>query len=530
MNRRDFLKSAAIAGASTLAAPRIAGAQGAKVLRFIPQSDPTVLDPIWTTAYVTRNHGYLVFDTLFGLDGSFKPSPQMASGMTVENDGKLVRIVLRDGLKWHDGERVLARDCVASIQRWGKRDAFGQTLLATTDELSAPDDKTIQFRLKKPFALLPDALGKSASNFPAMMPERLAKTDAFTQVTEMVGSGPYRYKKDERVVGSLSVYEKFADYQPRQDGKTEWTAGPKIAHFDRVEWRWIPDAATAGAALQRGEVDWWENPTQDLIPLLKRDRNLTIEIPDPTGQIACMRLNHLIPPFDNPAIRRAMLKAVRQSDYMAAVVGDDPAMYHTPCGYFTPGTPMASAAGLDVFSDAPDYAAIRKEIQAAGYNGEKVVVMAPTDFPILKALADVGADTMQKAGLNVDYQAMDWGTVVQRRSKKDPTAQGGWNVFHTFWAGLDQFTPAGHVFLRGQGPETGAMGWPSSPKIEALRTEWFDAPDNAAQKRLCDDIQRQALLDVPYVPLGQNFYNTAYSTKITGVLKGFVIFWNVRPV
>ena len=531
MNRRDFIKTAAsaVAGGSALAAPRIAAAQGTRVLRFIPQSDPTVLDPIWTTAYVTRNHGYLVFDTLFGLDGQFKPSPQMAEGMTVEDDGKRVRITLRDGLKWHDGERVLARDCVASIARWGKRDPFGQTLMATTDELSAPDDRTIQFRLKKPFALLPDALGKSASNFPAMMPERLASTDAFTQVTEMVGSGPYRYKKDERVVGALTVYERFADYKPREGGTPDWTAGPKVAHYDRVEWRWIPDSATAAAALQQGEVDWWENPVQDLVPLLKADRGLTVKVPDPTGQVGCMRLNHLVPPFDNPAIRRAVIKAVKQRDFMNAVIGEDPAMYHTPCGYFTPGTPMASTAGLDVFSDAPDYDAAKKEIEAAGYKGEKVVLLAPTDFPILKALADVGADTLKRAGLDVDYQAMDWGSVVQRRSKKEPIDQGGWSVFHTFWAGLDQFTPAGHVFLRGQGPETGTMGWPASPEIETLRRAWFDAPDTAAQKAICADMQRQAFIDVPYIPLGQNFYNTAYSKKVTGVLEGFVMFWNVRP-
>ena len=527
MKRRDFLATAA--GAAALAMPRVSAAQGARVLKFIPQSDPTVLDPIWTTAYVTRNHGFLVFDTLFGIDHAFKASPQMAEGLTVENDGKLVRIKLRDGLMWHDGERVLARDCVASIERWGKRDPFGQTLLATTDELTAADDRTIQFRLKKSFALLPDALGKCASNFPAMMPERLAKTDAFTQVPEMVGSGPFRYKKDERVVGSLTVYEKFAGYKPRESGTADWTSGPKVAHYDRVEWHWIPDAATAAAALQQGEVDWWENPVQDLAPLLKANRGLTVQAPDPTGQIACMRLNHLVPPFDNPAIRRAMLKVVNQQDFMNAVVGADPSMYHTPAGYFTPGTPMASAAGLDVFSGAPDYAAVRKEIEAAGYKGETVALLAPTDFPILKALADVGADAMKQAGLNVDYQAMDWGSVVQRRAKKGPVSEGGWSVFHTFWAGLDQFTPAGHVFLRGQGPERGTMGWPTSPRIEALRDAWFDAGDEAAQKAICEDMQKQALIDVPYVPLGQNFYNTAFSKKITGVLQGFVMFWNVRP-
>jgi peptide/nickel transport system substrate-binding protein len=525
IQRRSLLAGAAAAG-GLLAMPSIGRAQGKSVLKFVPQSDVTILDPIWTTAYVTRNHGFLVFDQLYGIDAAYKAQPQMVEGHTVDADGKLWKLTLRDGLMFHDGSKVLARDCVASIARWGKRDPFGQTLMLMTDELSAPDDKTIQFRLKAPFPLLPDALGKPGSNFCAIMPERLARTDAFTQVTEMVGSGPFRFKADERVVGSQVIYEKFAGYKPRDSGKAEWTSGPKIAHFDRVEWHVIPDQATAAAALQTGEVDWWENPTSDMLPLL-RGAKLTVTILEPTGQMACMRLNELNPPFDNPAIRRALLKAVSQRDYMDAVAGTDPTMSHIPAGIFCPGTPMASDAGLDVFTSPRDYDAVKKEIAAAGYKGEKVVLLAPTDFPILKAMADVGADVMQKAGLNVDYQAMDWGTVVQRRAKKDPTDKGGWSVFHTFWQGLDQSNPVGHVFLRGNG-EAGMMGWPSSPKIEQLRQQWIAAPDLAAQQDIARQLQLQALTDVPYVPLGQNFYDTAYRPDITGMPTGFVMFWGVH--
>jgi peptide/nickel transport system substrate-binding protein len=528
MKRRTFLAGSAATIGASLAAPSIGSAQGARVLKFIPQSDVTVLDPIWTTAYVTRNHGYLVFDTLFGLDSSFKPSPQMAEGMSVENDGKLVQIKLRDGMKWHDGTPVLARDCTASIARWGKRDTFGQTLMAFTDELSAPDDKTIQFRLKQPFPLLPDALGKFATAFPAMMPERLAKTDPFTQITEMVGSGPYRFKADERVPGSLVVYERFADYKPREGGTPDWTAGPKIAHFDRVEWHVIPDSGTASAALQSGEVDWWENPTQDLANLLKTFKDITVEVPDPTGQIATMRLNHLTEPFNNPLVRRAVLHAVNQTDFMEAVVGDEPSMYHVPTGVFCPGTPMASTAGLDVFRTNDNLDAAKKMLAESGYKGERCVLMAPTDFPILKALADVGGDLMKRIGINVDYQAMDWGSVVTRRSKKDPLDKGGWSVFHTFWGGTDQFNPIGHAFLRAQGPATGLFGWPTSPKLEELRDQWIAAKDVGEQKKIAEQMQLQAFVDVPYIPLGQNFYNTAYRKNISGVLKGFVMFWNVR--
>jgi peptide/nickel transport system substrate-binding protein len=525
MRRRKFFA----ATAATLAAPRIARAQDNRVLKFVPQSDVAVLDPIWTTAYVTRNHGYMIFDTLFGTDGAFTASPQMAAGLTSENDGKLVRITLRDGLKFHDGTPVLARDCAASIRRWSKRDTFGQTLMAATDDLTAPDDETIQFRLNKPFPLLPDALGKSPTNFPAMMPERLARTDAFTQITEMTGSGPYRFNAKERVPGSLLVYERFADYVPRPGGTPDWTAGPKVVHFDRVEWHVIPDASTALAALQTNEVDWWENPTNDLLPILRKASGVKVAIQDPTGLMGCMRLNHLVAPFNNPAIRRALLNAIDQSDFCIASSGDDPAMWHVPTGLFCPASPMATELGLEVFAGRRDYDSVRKEIVAAGYKGEKTVVLAPTDFPLLKAMADVCADTLQKIGLNVDYQAMDWGTVVQRRAKKEPTDQGGWSVFNTFWSGLDQFNPVGHVFLRGMGEGTGAApGWPSSPRIEELRQQWLDTSDLATQKTLAAELQHQALIDVPYVPLGQELQATAYRTSLTGVLNGFVLFWNVR--
>ncbi len=525
MKRRTFLQAAA-----ALAAPQIARAEGSRILKFIPQSDVTVLDPIWTTAYVTRNHGYIIFDTLYGTDGNLTPSPQMVASDAVEDDGRRVTLKLRDGLKFHDGEPVLARDCVASIQRWAKRDAFGQTLIGLTDELTAADDKTIVFRLKKPFALLQTALGKSPTNFCAMMPERLAKTDAFTQVTEMVGSGPYKFVAGERVPGHLLVYERFADYKPRESGVSDWTAGPKIANFDRVEWHVIQDPSTAAAALERNEVDWWENPTNDLLPLLRKNGHIKAEVQDPTGLMGCMRLNHLTAPFNNPGVRRALLKAISQEDFAIAVAGDDPKMSHVPTGLFCPNTPMATQAGLEVFTSERDYDAAKKEMAAAGYKGEKVVLLAPTDFPILKALADVCADAMTKAGLNVDYQAMDWGTVVQRRAKKDPTDQGGWSVFSTFWAGLDQYNPVGHVFLRGTGEKGGVPGWPSSPRIEELRLQWLDAPDVAAQKRIAEALQIQALQDVPYVPVGQVLAATAYRDTITGVPNGFAMFWNVKRV
>ncbi|MCJ2054178.1 ABC transporter substrate-binding protein [Methylobacterium sp. J-070] len=520
LNRRTFV---ALSGAA-LAAPALAQGTAARTLKFIPQADLTVLDPIWTTAYVTRNHGLAVFDTLYGTDATYAAQPQMVAGHTVEDDGKLWRLTLRPGLTFHDGSPVLARDCVASIARWGKRDAMGQTLMAYTDELTAPDDRTIQFRLKKPFALLPDALGKVGSSICAIMPERLSKTDPFTQVTEMVGSGPFRFKADERVVGAKVVYERFAGYVPREGGAPQWTSGPKRAFVDRVEWTIIPDQATAASAMQTGEMDWWEQPPADLVPTLG---GLTTRITDPTGLIGCLRMNQLQPPFDNPAIRQVLLKVVDQTDFMQAVTGTDPKLIHVPTGFFCPGLPMASDAGLGALTAKRDYDAAKKALAAAGYKGEKIVLMGASDFPSLKALADVAADMLSRAGFNVDYQVMDWGSVVQRRAKKDPIAQGGWSAFCTFWAGLDQANPAVSAFLRGTG-QSAAIGWPTSAAIERLRDQWLDAPDTAARKALADDLQTQAFADLPYLPLGQYFNQTSYRPSLTGVLDGVPVFWNVK--
>jgi peptide/nickel transport system substrate-binding protein len=526
VKRRTLLQVGTAALAVGLARPAVVRAAGTRVLRFIPQADLAVLDPVWTTAYVTRNHGMMVFDTLYGTDASFQPQPQMVEGATTSADGKEWNLTLRDGLKFHDNSPVLARDCVASIQRWGKRDAFGQALMAATDELSAPDDKTIRFRMKQPFPLLPTALGKVAVAMCPMMPERLAKTDPFTQVAEMVGSGPFRFKADERVPGAKVVYERFEGYVPRSGGSAEWTSGPKVAHFDRVEWNVIPDAATAMGALQAGEADWWEQPTFDLLPLLSKTSNLAIETLDPTGFPSMIRFNQLFPPFDNAAIRRALLGAVDQADFMTAVAGTDPSGWKDKVGYFPPGSPLASDVGMQVLEGPRDYDQVKKDLIAAGYKGEKIVVMVASDFPVLNAMGLVGVDMLQKAGMNVDVQETDWGSVVQRRASRKPPSEGGWSVFFTSFSGLDQFTPAGHLGLRGNGTD-GWFGWPTEPKLEALRAAWFAAPDVAAQKTIAEQIQAEAFESVPYLPIGEYLQPTAHSKEISGLLKGMPIFWNV---
>ncbi|MDO9708609.1 ABC transporter substrate-binding protein [Paracraurococcus lichenis] len=526
MRRRSLLASLG----ATMAAPRLAAAQGAagrRVLRFVPQADLALLDPIHSVAFVTRNHALMVYDTLYGWDAALKPRPQMADGMPlVEDEGKRATITLREGLKFHDGEPVRARDCVASIRRWATRDAFGQALWAATEDLSAADDRRIVFRLKKPFPLLPDALAKVGTHLCAIMPERHASLPSSQPVPEIIGSGPFRYVANERVPGSRNVYERNPDYRPREEAPS-YLAGGKAVHFDRVEWLTIPDGATASAALQRGEVDWWELPAIDLVRPLQRTRGIKVDILDPNGSIGFLRFNCLHPPFDNPVIRRAILRGTSQVDAMTAAAGDDRKYWHVPYGFFAPGSVMASEEGLDAFRTPLDSAATQRALAEAGYKGERVNLLAATDFPVINAMSEVCGDMLRRAGVNLDYVATDWGTVTQRILKQDPPAQGGWNMMVSWTAGSAQVNPAANNLIRGHG--RGAIfGWPTIPKLEELRNAWFDAADEAAQARIGREMQRVAFEEVPYVPLGQFFSPTALRSDLEGMLQGVALFYGIR--
>ncbi|MDJ0388002.1 ABC transporter substrate-binding protein [Roseomonas sp. E05] len=527
MHRRTLLASAA--AAAVLPRPSLAQPASARVLKYVPQADLTITDPVLTTAYITRTHGLMIWDQLYGLDADLKPQPQMVEGHTVEDDGRRWTFRLREGLVFHDGEPVRGRDCIASIRRWAQRDALGQALMARLDEMSAPDDRSFVIRLKRPYGAMLDALAKVGPPALLIMPERLAATDASKPIPEIIGSGPFRWKGDERVVGARVVYEKFDRYRPRESGTPSWAAGPKRVFFDRVEWQVMPDPGTATAALQNGEVDWWENPPNDLLPILEGSRDIVTQRATPLGTMGTGIFNHLHPPFDNPAIRRAVLGAVNQQDYMIAAAGTDPDLYNVPVGIFTPDTPMATRASLDVFGTPPGLERSRQALQEAGYKGERVILMSPSDQPVLAALGEVCNDMLKQLGMNVEFVVSDWGTLVQRRAIKKPPAEGGWNMFNTTWAGLDMINPVVTQVLRSGGPDSAFFGWPDIPRIEALREQWLDAPDLTAQQNVAREIQAVAMREVPFLPLGQYFYKTAYRKRLKDVVDGLFVFWNVRP-
>jgi peptide/nickel transport system substrate-binding protein len=402
---------------------------------------------------------------------------------------------------------------------------MGSALMARTEEVSATSDKVIRFRLKRAFPLLRDAL---AQVYCAIMPERLATTDAMTQLKEVVGSGPVRFVASERIPGQRVVYEKNEKYVPRKDGVPSFNAGPKIVYVVRVVWNFIPDPATALAALTQGEIDWWENPSIDLVPVLKQTKDITVTVKDRTGEIGCLRFNHLYPPFDNPAICRVVTEAIDQKEVMEAVAGADPSLIRTDVGLFVPGTPMASTVGVGITRGPKDYEKLKRDLAAAGYKGEKVVILAASTIPGIWAEAQVASDTLKKIGLNTDFQALEWGTVVQRRASQEPIDKGGWNIFYTYLGGFSNISPASNISIQSSGKAGSWFGWPSDPKMESLREAWFDAPDLAAQKKIAEEMQVEFWQNPPQAPLGMYDQPTAFHNYLTDVRDGWPQFYGVK--
>jgi peptide/nickel transport system substrate-binding protein len=358
------------------------------------------------------------------------------------------------------------------------------------------------------------------------MPERVAKTDPFKQITEYVGSGPMRFVKDEWVPGAKATFEKFAGYVPRQE-PASWLAGGKVIMVDRIEWIIMPDPATASAALQNGEIDWWESPLPDLVPVLRKNPNIKVEIADPLGNIGSFRMNHLYPPFNDVRARRAILMAMSQEDYMRAVVGDDTDLWRPLPGFFTPGTPLYSEEGGDILKGPRNLDAAKKLLAESGYSGEPVTCLVAQDISITKAQGDVTVDLLKRLGMNVDFAALDWGTVGARRAQKTPPGQGGWQMFHTWHAGADCISPAPYNAVRANGDKAW-FGWPNGPEVEAEIAAWFDAKSLDEEKAAIKRVNKAALDFVVYAPTGFFLSYQAWRKNISGVVKGpLPFFWGV---
>jgi len=521
---KALLASVAMAGAMSLAGPPAAQAQ--QTLRVVMHSDLKILDPIWTTAYIVRNHGYLVWDTLFAMDEKFDVKPQMVDTWKVSDDKLVYTFTLRDGLEWHDGKPVTAEDCIASIKRWGAKDSMGQKLLGVTAELKAVDAKTFTLVLKEPYGLVLQSLGKPSSNVPFMMPASVAATDPNTQIkaTDVIGSGPFIFRGNEWKPGEKVVYVKNPKYKPRNEPPSG-LAGGKVVKIDRVEWIVMADVQTATNALIAGEIDMIESPGHDLLPILAKEKSVRLFNSNPTGNQYTFRFNVLHKPFDNPKIRHAALVAMSQEPFLQAVIGD--AQWYKTCkAMFICGTPLESMAGMDgvLNGDAAKAAQLLKD---AGYDGTPIVLMQSTDLQVLTNLAPVAKAQLEKAGFKVDMQSMDWQTLVSRRAKKDPLGSGGWSAFLTSWVAADILNPVMAGFFN-SACDKAMFGWPCDEQIEKLRDQFSKETDPAKHKAIVEAIQKRWTEYPTHVHLGQWYSPFALSTKVEGNLVAPVtVFWNI---
>jgi len=528
-SRRKLLKLAL--GAAPLALTLADGssavaASGKKILTAVMHSDLRIIDPGFTTAYITRDHGYMIFDTLLATDSSFKVQPQMAD-WKVSDDKLTYTFTLRDGLKWHDGTPVTAEDCVASLKRWGRKDNMGQKLMDFTASIEAADAKTIVLKLKEPYGLVLESIGKPSSYVPFMMPKRLAETPDGQQIPEQIGSGPFKFVKAEFQPGVKAVYEKNPAYVPRKEPPS-WTSGGKVAKVDRVEWITMPDAQTAVNALQSGDIDFMEAPPFDLLPVLESNSELKVETLNKFGFQTLGRMNFLLPPFDNVKVRRAALLAMNQKDVLDALVGNS--KYYQACGaFFVCGTPLATEVGANALIKGGSIEEAKKALAESGYDGRPIVIMAPGDVVSLKAQPVVAAQLLRQAGFKVDLQATDWQTVVSRRASQKPVSEGGWNMFFTNWVAADVMNPVVNLSIGGRGKNGGWFGWAEDAKIEQLKDKFARSSSPEEQKKIAAELQQEAYDQVIYIPLGQFLAPSAWRKSLSGVLDGPAtpIFWNV---
>lgn len=495
--RRFVVSLAALAtlGVATLAG---ASAASAQTLKVVMHSDVKALDPIWSGAYITRNHGYMLYDTLFAIDENLKIQPQMVDSWTTSDDGLTWTFKLRDGLEWHDGTPVTAEDCIASLKRWSARDAMGQKLALSLQEYKIVDPKTFQIVLKEKFGPLIEALGKPSVVVPFMMPKKMAEVDAFKQIDDYIGSGPFIFKKDEWKPGEKLVYVKNPKYKPRSEPMSG-LAGGKVVNLDRVEWVWIPDAETQLNALLNGEIDMIEGVSYDHLGILEKDKNIKLIRGKASNQYV-FRMNWLQPPFNNEKVRQAASYALSQDEFLQAGIGDK--RYYRVCkAMFTCDSPLASTAGMDGLVEG-NVAKARELLKEAGYDGTVVVMPQPTDLGVIKQIAPVAKAQLEKAGFKVEVQPMDWQSMVARLAKKGPPSEGGWNAFGTSWVQLDILDPLMTPFLTAT-CDKARSGWPCDEALEKLRDKFVKATTEAEKKAVAEEVQRHAMKVVTHVPLGE---------------------------
>ena len=495
------------------------------VLRVSPHADLKVVDPHATTATITIMHALLIYDMLYGWDENLQPKPQMVGSETISPDKLTYTFTLRDGLKFHDGSPVTTRDVLASLRRWEQRDSMGLKLAEFSGEMKAIDERTFAIVLKKPFPFVEMALGAVTGQVPVIMREKEAQTDPFQNVTETIGSGPFRFVRSEWLPGAKIVYEKNPDYVPRGE-PASGHAGGKVVKVDRVEFVILPDPTTKSVALQTGEVDLLDQLPHDQVAILEKSKDVVVGEISTLGNYGIIRPNSLYPPFNNVKAREALALLVNQPDYMAAAFGDQ--RFWRQCwSYFVCDSANGTEAGSQAYHQQ-NLARAKELLKEAGYNGEKIVMLSTHEIPSIGALGDVTAANLKSAGFNVEVVETDWGTLVSRRSSKSPPDQGGWNIFHTTVGGAGMSSPITNFGTDESCGGKNWFGWPCDEEAERLRGTYIEAPDEVSQGKALEALHARLWQALPMIPVGQYRQPFAWRKNVTGLLKANVIaFWNV---
>ncbi len=502
-----------------------ASAAAPTTLRVVMHSPLIALDPIASSAYITRDHGYLIYDTLFAIDAKGAIQPQMVEHWSVSEDRLSWEFTLRSGLLFHDAQRVTSDDVIASLKRWAGRDVLGQRLFRDVREIVAIDQQTFRIRLSTPSGLVLDALARPSSHPPFIMPARIAQSPPHVPITEFVGSGPFIFKADEFDPAALAVYVRFGRYRPRAEPASA-LAGGKVAKVDRIEWRVMEDPALAARALAAGEIDLIEQPSPALIAELASVSGINLFRQNPLGNQYALRFNSLNKPLNDPRVRRAVLLALDQKALLQAVQGD--LGEYRPCkALFVCQTPLASEDGFDEVLEGRHELA-RQLLEEAGYDGTPIILLHATDLKILAGLAPEAKSQLERAGFKVDVQSMTWQELVARRNVRGAGAQNGWHAFFTSWAAADVTHPVGTAFLNAN-CEQSILGWPCDPALEKLREAFAAELDATRRMAIVRRIQERFAESPTHVHLGQWFRPMAVRSNIDGVVEAPVpIFWNIE--
>jgi len=498
MDRRGVVTAAVALALSALVLPTAHAQSEASsaVLRVVPMSNLTILDPVWTTAYVTQAHGYMIYDTLFGTDAKGAIKPQMVESWSASPDQKVWTFTLRDGLEFHDGAPVTSEDVIASLTRWSSRDTMGAVMARFVDRYEAVDAKTFRMLFKEPFGLTLEVLGKQ-TGAAFIMPKRIASTPGTEQIKEHIGSGPYVFVPGEFRSGSRVVYRKNEKYRPRPEAPSGTTGGKNV-FVDRVEWMIIRDPQTQVSALIADELDMITTPAAEQYAALRKTPHVELVDMQPQGYQYSFRFNFLHPPFNNVLVRRAAMQALGQEQVLRTQVAAAD-MYFACKSIFPCGT-IYESDRTGEFTGVANPDAARKLLDQAGYKGEPVVLLRPTDLPTLSSAPLVAKQQLEQAGFVVDLQSMDWQTLVARRARKDPPAQGGWNAFITASAAADNANPITMAMMNAAGAN-GWFGWQDDPELERIKAEFAKAPTDAKRAALAVEAQLRAIDQVTHVNL-----------------------------